>query len=105
MPLVRMKSKAQYSTNECSAREADDALKHAERIGTLVISITGEGSQVVGKLAQDLNDPTVKLEALVNSYDEILKRIGQGLFSIFANLDGNPSELESPEVRSSNSDR
>ncbi len=43
-PLLRVKSKAQYSINVCSAKEADDTLRHAERIGTIVVGLVGEGS-------------------------------------------------------------
>lgn len=39
------KSKAQYSERECSAREASEALKHAQRILRIAeISISSEGS-------------------------------------------------------------
>ena len=34
--LLKNKSKAQYSTQECSAQEAKDAVQHAGRIGSLV---------------------------------------------------------------------
>jgi succinyl-CoA synthetase alpha subunit len=40
-PVLKLKTKAQYSVVSCSAREAADAFKHASRIHDLLVTALG----------------------------------------------------------------
>lgn len=76
-------------------RDATDASEQADLwSGTAAARLV-----VIGNLARDLDVPTSELEGLTTKYSELLSKINQSMFSIFAHIDGNPEELEDERVR------